>query len=175
MQKSFWWRHCSDRYIISLSSHLRTPFPTFSPSLISRTVSVDVKHHVYLLTLSTRGYAMGLRIWWRCEQGSQAGGTCTWLPVDTAPPLRPRQHLVSGDADSSPLVYDSERRPGFLRSRVTFTYRKSRQFPPPPPPAPLPTPSTPPPPHPPRSLLSELCLSRGFKKKKKKRTKKRLH
>ena len=26
------------------------PFPTFSPSLISRTVSVDVKHHVHLLT-----------------------------------------------------------------------------------------------------------------------------
>ena len=36
----------SDRYIISLSSHL----PPFSPSLISLMVSVDVKHHVYLLT-----------------------------------------------------------------------------------------------------------------------------
>ena len=47
MQKSFWWWQCSDRYIISLSSHLHTPF---SPPLISRTVSVDVKHHVYLLT-----------------------------------------------------------------------------------------------------------------------------
>ena len=40
---------CSDRYIISFSPHLHTPF---SPSLISRTVSVDVKHHVYLLTPS---------------------------------------------------------------------------------------------------------------------------
>ena len=38
----------SDRYIISLPSpHLHTPF---SPSLISLMVSVDVKHHVYLLT-----------------------------------------------------------------------------------------------------------------------------
>ena len=46
MQKSFWWWQCSDRYIISLSPHLHNPF---SPSLISRTVSVDVKHHVYLL------------------------------------------------------------------------------------------------------------------------------
>ena len=31
-------------------SHLHTPFPPFSPSLISLMVSVDVKHHVYLLT-----------------------------------------------------------------------------------------------------------------------------
>ena len=50
MQKSFWWWQCSDRYIISLSSYLHTPFPPFSPSLISLMVSVDVKHHVYLLT-----------------------------------------------------------------------------------------------------------------------------
>ena len=35
----------SDRYIISLFPHLDCP------SLISLTVSVDVKHHVYLLTL----------------------------------------------------------------------------------------------------------------------------
>ena len=40
---------CSDRYIISLFPHLHTPFPPFSPSLISLVVSVDVKHHVYLL------------------------------------------------------------------------------------------------------------------------------
>ena len=37
-------------YIISLFPHLHTPFPPFSPSLISLVVSVDVKHHVYLLT-----------------------------------------------------------------------------------------------------------------------------
>ena len=51
MQTSFWWWQCSDRYIISLSPHLRTPSHStpFSPSLISLTVSVDVKHHVYLL------------------------------------------------------------------------------------------------------------------------------
>ena len=29
---------------------LYTPFPPFSPSLISLVVSVDVKHHVYLLS-----------------------------------------------------------------------------------------------------------------------------
>ena len=51
MQKSFWWWQCSDRYIISLFPYLRSPFPLFSPSLISRTVSVHVKHHVYLLYL----------------------------------------------------------------------------------------------------------------------------
>ena len=39
MQESFWWCQCSDRYI--------TPF---SLSLISLMISVDVKHHVYLLT-----------------------------------------------------------------------------------------------------------------------------
>ena len=49
MQESFWWWQCSDRYIISLSPHLHTPPPLFSPSLISFMVSVDVKYHVYLL------------------------------------------------------------------------------------------------------------------------------
>ena len=43
---------CSDRYIISLSPHLHTPFPSFYPSLISL-ISVDVKHHVYLLRFPT--------------------------------------------------------------------------------------------------------------------------
>ena len=47
--KSFPWWQCSDRYIISLSPHLHTPFPPLSPSLISLVVSVDVKHHVYCL------------------------------------------------------------------------------------------------------------------------------
>ena len=51
MHESFWWWQCSDRYIVSLSPHLHAPFPPFSPSLISLMVSVDVKHHVYLLTL----------------------------------------------------------------------------------------------------------------------------
>ena len=47
----------AQRYVyISLSPppppppHLQTPFPLFSPSLISLTVSVDVEYHVYLLT-----------------------------------------------------------------------------------------------------------------------------
>ena len=52
-QESFWWWQCSNRHIISLLLHLHTPFPTpflpFSPSPISLVVSVDVKHHVYLL------------------------------------------------------------------------------------------------------------------------------
>ena len=47
MQKAFWWRQCSGRYIIFLSPPLHPPF---SPSLISLMVSVDGKHHVYLLT-----------------------------------------------------------------------------------------------------------------------------
>ena len=38
---------CSDRYITSLLTHLHTPFPTFSPSLINSMVSVDVEHHIY--------------------------------------------------------------------------------------------------------------------------------
>ena len=41
MQKAFWWRQCSGRYIIFLSPHLDPPF---SSSLISLMVSVDVKH-----------------------------------------------------------------------------------------------------------------------------------
>ena len=44
MQESFWWRHCNNRYTISLFPHLR-------PSLISLVISVDVKHPVYFPTL----------------------------------------------------------------------------------------------------------------------------
>ena len=44
-QESFWWWQCSDRYIITSPS----PYPLFSPSLISLMVCVDIKHHVYLL------------------------------------------------------------------------------------------------------------------------------
>ena len=51
MQESFWWWQRSDRYIISLPPPPPPyPLPPFSPSLISLKVSVDVKHHVYLLT-----------------------------------------------------------------------------------------------------------------------------
>ena len=50
MQESFWWRQCSNRYIISLFPHLHIP-PPFSLSLISLMVSVDVKHHVYFWVL----------------------------------------------------------------------------------------------------------------------------
>ena len=49
MQESFWWWQCSDSYIISLFPTSFIPPPPFSLSLISLMVSVDVKHHVYLL------------------------------------------------------------------------------------------------------------------------------
>ena len=49
MQKSFWWWQCSDRYIISPSPPPPYLLPPISPSLRSLVVSVDVKHHVYLL------------------------------------------------------------------------------------------------------------------------------
>ena len=68
MQKSFWWWQCSNRYIISLSPHLHTPFPSSSLSLISCTVSVDVMHIVYLLA-----YSAG----WRCEEKKSC--TDTWM------------------------------------------------------------------------------------------------
>ena len=50
---------CSDRYILSLFPRLHTP-PPFSPSLISLMVSVDVKHHVYLFSVSRLGPAVRL-------------------------------------------------------------------------------------------------------------------
>ena len=51
MQESFWWLQCRDKYIISLyPPPLPPPPPPFSSSLISLMVSVDVKHHVYLLS-----------------------------------------------------------------------------------------------------------------------------
>ena len=41
------------------------PSPPFSPSLISLMVSVDVKHHVYLLTLLLAGKKrVGVRVGW---------------------------------------------------------------------------------------------------------------
>ena len=62
MQESFWWWQCSDRYIMSFFPHLHSPF---SPSLISLMVSVDVKHHVYLLTLSLPVWRHNLWRPWR--------------------------------------------------------------------------------------------------------------
>ena len=67
MQKSFWWWQCSDRYIISVSPHLHTPFPPFSPSLISHPVSVDLKHHVYLL-MAVKKKKKKLPTWVTCFQ-----------------------------------------------------------------------------------------------------------
>ena len=50
MQESFWLWHCSDRSPSSTTTIHPFPPPTpVSPSLISLIVSVDVKHHVYLL------------------------------------------------------------------------------------------------------------------------------
>ena len=48
IQESIWCSQCSDRYIISLFP-TSIPLPPFSPPLVSLMVSVDVKHHVYLL------------------------------------------------------------------------------------------------------------------------------
>ena len=42
-------------YSPSSPSSIPTPLPPFSPSLISLMVSVDVKHHVYLLAGHSRG------------------------------------------------------------------------------------------------------------------------
>ena len=51
MQESFWWWQCSNRYIIfPLPAPSPLPFPVPYPSLIRLMVSVDVKHHVYLLS-----------------------------------------------------------------------------------------------------------------------------
>ena len=54
MQKSFWWRQCRDRYIIYNLPPPPPPYP-LPPALISLVVSVDVNHHVYLLTLLHSG------------------------------------------------------------------------------------------------------------------------
>ena len=52
MQGSFWWWQCSDRYIYSPSPPPLYPLHAVSPSLISLMLSVDIKHHVYLLRTS---------------------------------------------------------------------------------------------------------------------------
>ena len=46
IQESFWWWQCSDRYISLPLPPPPYPLPPLSPSLISLTVTVDVKHHV---------------------------------------------------------------------------------------------------------------------------------
>ena len=75
MQKSFWWWQCSDRYIISLSPHLHTPFPPppFSPSLISLVVSVDVKRHVYFRSIFLLLWSPCGRTWWRHADRARGG------------------------------------------------------------------------------------------------------
>ena len=40
--------------------HFHTTFPPFSPSLISLMVSVDFKHHVYLLTITSHCIQIGI-------------------------------------------------------------------------------------------------------------------
>ena len=72
----YWWWQCSDRYIISLSPHLHTPFPSVSPRPSSRTVSVDVKHHVYLLS-----YCINRTVWrsWWAGHGRPATTVTEWL------------------------------------------------------------------------------------------------
>ena len=50
IQESFWWRQCCDMYIISLFPYHHTPPPL--PITNKPYVSVDVKHHVYLLTIA---------------------------------------------------------------------------------------------------------------------------
>ena len=50
----------SQARILSLFPYFHIPFPSFSPSLISLMVSVDVKHNVYLLT-----YVLGPCLGWR--------------------------------------------------------------------------------------------------------------
>ena len=71
MQRSFWWwQPHSDRYIISLFPHLHTS----SPSLTSLVVSVDVKHHIYLLTCPFRSAVAnsGSDPNWSTEQATKA-------------------------------------------------------------------------------------------------------
>ena len=71
MQKSCWRWQRTDTYIISLCPHLHAPF---SQSLISLVVSVDVKHHVYLLT----------SLWMRPRRACGTGDTKTQLKIYTA-------------------------------------------------------------------------------------------
>ena len=66
MQESFWWWQCSDRYI-SLS------LPPFSPSLISLTVSVDVMHHVYFMSVRQSSGSLWKSRW------------TSWAPVPNKP------------------------------------------------------------------------------------------
>ena len=62
MQESFWWWQSSDKYITSLFPQLHTSSP-LSPSLISLMVSVDVKHHVYVLTVYTLWAGLAWKLW----------------------------------------------------------------------------------------------------------------
>ena len=82
MQELFWWWQCSDRYIISLSPHLRhTPFPPFFLLLISLRVSVDIKHHVYFtkaLEIKTTHSEPYPRWPWLQAPSTESSLACTW-------------------------------------------------------------------------------------------------
>ena len=119
------WRQRCDRYIISLSPYLRTPSP-FSLSLISLMVSVDVKHHAYLLTNSalsrsnhfprrTQGY-----IGYYTSDLAAHGIVGVFRPIpksSTSPPAYLHGHHL-GFPDSSGL-----------KSSVPFCTSSHRRFP----------------------------------------------
>ena len=120
MLKSFWRWQCSNRYIISLSHHLHTPF---SPSLISRTVSVDVKHHVYLLQLLGFWSWLLLAAWAETETTVFHTTTTEWY---TRPALLFR--LLSGLCDENTVIQwgtaDAE-----ITSRVCCESRTASEVP----------------------------------------------
>ena len=62
MQKSFWWWQCSDIHNLPLPPP-PYPLPPISPSLISLMVSVDVKHHVYLINPFQRAWCKLHQSW----------------------------------------------------------------------------------------------------------------
>ena len=105
MQKSLWWCQYSDRYIISLSPHLHTPF---SPSLISLMVSADVKHHVYyLLRASLKALIQKpfLTVWFRRTVRTSCGFYQSVLGVLAATRYRETDGLKQGAGRRIELCY----------------------------------------------------------------------
>ena len=111
MHESFWWWQCGDRYIISLSPHLHTPFPTFSPSLICLVVSVDVKHHVYLLTLllTSRAYLWTTSRVSLTRVAHQESNLLIWLRLSARWVNRDKDLVATTDAHHQPVRVHAQR------------------------------------------------------------------
>ena len=119
MHESFWWRQCSDRYIISLSPHLHTPPPPthththpFSPSLIFPWTLSTMCNYLHLRVGPTPFFQPS-KMWRKTVQEALTGfprslgdssepvPSTSFEPVDNRPPTQEGKQTSQESASAS--------------------------------------------------------------------------